>query len=432
MIEPVIVVAIMLGLIAIGSPIFLALGAAGLAGLYMARGSMAFFFGPTSLFSQLNSFELLALPLFVLMGNLLASTPVGRNLFHAASVWLQWLRGGLAISTVGASTVFGAVSGVSIAGVAAVGSIAVPEMLNRGYSRSIAAGSVASSGALAMLIPPSVPLIIYGAVSSVSVADLFIAGIVPGLALALALCIYLYVRVWLNPEQAPDQEKVAYSWKDKLKALGGIWHAMLLIAIVLGVIYTGIATPSEAAAFGAIGAFIIAVVIFRSLTLRGLMEVLGSSVRVSGAILLIMGGARIFGDYLNLMRVPDTLSMLLLGSGLSPELILLLIMLVLVLLGMLIDAVSLIVVTTPIFLPLIVGLGYDPLWFGIVLVMNLEIAVITPPVGLNLYTLKAVAPMLKIEEIIRSIVPFVMVQFAMLMIVVLFPNLVLWLPNAIR
>ena len=283
-----------------------------------------------------------------------------------------------------------------------------------------------------MLIPPSVPLIIYGAVSSVSVADLFIAGILPGLALALALCVYLYVRVWLHPEQAPDRDKITYSWKDKMKALGGIWHAMLLIGVVLGVIYSGIATPSEAAAFGAIGAFIIAVVIFRSLTFRELMGVLGSSVRVSGAILLIMGGARIFGDYLNLMRVPDTLSMLLLGSGLSPELILLLIMLVLILLGMLIDAVSLIVVTTPIFLPLIVGLGYDPLWFGIVMVMNLEIAVITPPVGLNLYTLKAVAPMLKIEEIIRSIVPFVLVQFAMLMIVVLYPNLVLWLPNAIR
>lgn len=432
MIEPVIVVFIMLGLVAMGSPIFLALGAAGLTGLYMARGPMAFFFGPTSLFSQLNSFELLALPLFVLMGNLLASTPVGKNLFHAASVWLQWLRGGLAISTVGASTVFGAVSGVSIAGVAAVGSIAIPEMLKRGYSRSIAAGSVVSSGALAMLIPPSVPLIIYGSVSSVSVADLFIAGILPGLALALALCVYIYVRVRLDPEQAPDQESITYSWKDKLKALGGIWHAIMLIVIVLGVIYTGIATPSEAAAFGAIGAFIIAVVIFRSLTLRGLLDVLGSSVRISGAILLIMGGARIFGDYLNLMRVPDTLSMLLLDSGLSPQLILLLIMLVLVLLGMLVDAVSLIVVTTPIFLPLIVGLGYDPLWFGIVLVMNLEIAVITPPVGLNLYTLKAVAPMLKIEEIIRSVVPFVLVQFAMLMIVVLFPNLVLWLPNAIR
>ncbi|WP_108658360.1 TRAP transporter large permease [Acuticoccus kandeliae] len=432
MIEPIIVVAILLALIAIGAPIFLALGAAGLTGLYMARGSMAFFFGPTSLFAQLNSFELLALPLFVLMGNFLAATPVGKNLFHAAVVWLQWLRGGLAIATVGASAVFGAVSGVSIAGVAAVGSIAVPQMLERGYSRSIAAGAVVSSGALAMLIPPSVPLIIYGAVSNVSVADLFIGGIVPGIALALALSIYLYFRVRLYPEEAPMGEIVHYSWVDRLKAIGGIWHSMLLVFLVLGTIYTGFATPSEAAAFGALGAFIIAVFIFRCLDLKGIAGVLGSSVRISGAILLIMGCARVFGDYLNLVRVPDTITALLVGTDLPPEVILILIMLALVGLGMLVDAVSLIVVTTPILLPLITTLGYDPLWFGIILVMNLEIAVITPPVGLNLYTLKAVAPMLKIEEIVRCVVPFVMVQFVMLLIFVLFPPLSLWLPNLVK
>ncbi|MGR3545151.1 MAG: TRAP transporter large permease subunit, partial [Paracoccus sp. (in: a-proteobacteria)] len=172
MIEPLIVLVTLLALIAIGAPIFLALGAAGMIGLYMARGSMALFFGPSSLFAQLNSFELLALPLFVLMGNFLSATPVGANLYRAAALWFNRLRGGLAIATVGASTVFGAVSGVSIAGVAAIGSIAVPEMLARGYSHRLAAGAVVSSGALAMLIPPSVPLIIYGAVSGVSVADL--------------------------------------------------------------------------------------------------------------------------------------------------------------------------------------------------------------------------------------------------------------------
>ncbi len=432
MIEPVIVVVVMLALIAIGAPIFLALGAAGLTGLYMTRGSMAFFFGPTSLFGQLNSFELLALPLFVLMGNFLAATPVGANLFKAAVIWLQWLRGGLAIATVGASAVFGAVSGVSIAGVAAVGSIAVPQMLDRGYSRTLAAGSVVSSGARAMLIPPSVPLIIYGAVSSVSVADLFIGGIVPGVALALALCVYIYFRALFNPAEAPMGEQIAYSWKDRMKAIGGIWHAVLLIVLVLGAIYSGIATPSEAAAFGAVGAFIVAVGIFRCLDLKGIAAVIASSARISGAILIIMGCARIFGDYLNLVRVPDTITGLLIGTDLPPEAILMLIMLALVALGMLVDAVSLIVVTTPILLPLITALGYDPLWFGIILVMNLEIAVITPPVGLNLYTLKAVAPMLKIEEIIRSVVPFVVIQVLMLAIFVLFPAISLWLPNLVK
>ena len=432
MIEPVIVVVIMLALIAIGAPIFLALGAAGLAGLYMTRGAMAFFFGPTSLFGQLNSFELLALPLFVLMGNFLAATPVGANLFRAAVIWLQWLRGGLAIATIGASAVFGAVSGVSIAGVAAVGSIAVPQMLDRGYSRTLAAGSVVSSGALAMLIPPSVPLIIYGAVSSVSVADLFIGGIVPGIALALALSVYVYFRALMNPAEAPRGERVDYSWGDKLRALGGIWHAAVLVVLVLGAIYSGIATPSEAAAFGAVGAFLVAVAIFRCLDVKGVVGVLASSARISGAILIIMGCARIFGDYLNLVRVPDTIASLLIGTDLPPEAILMLIMLALVALGMLVDAVSLIVVTTPILLPLITTLGYDPLWFGIILVMNLEIAVITPPVGLNLYTLKAVAPMLKIEEIVRSVVPFVIIQFLMLALFVLFPALSLWLPNLVK
>ncbi|RAH99139.1 permease [Acuticoccus sediminis] len=432
MIEPIIVVAVMLGLIAIGAPIFLALGASGLLGLYMARGSMAFFFGPTSLFGQLNSFELLALPLFILMGNFLAATPVGKNLFHAAVAWLHWLRGSLAISTVGASAVFGAVSGVSIAGVAAVGSIAVPQMLERGYSRTIAAGSVVSSGALAMLIPPSVPLIIYGAVSSVSVADLFIGGIVPGIALATALALYLYIRVRIYPEEAPAYDGEAFTWGDRMRALGGIWHAIILIVFVLGAIYSGIATPSEAAAFGAFGAFVIAVVIFRALDFKGIVKVLGSTARISGAILLIMGCARIFGDYLNLVRVPDAITSALIGTGLPPEIVLILVMLVLVGLGMLVDAVSLIVVSVPILLPLILALGYDPLWFGIILVMNLEIAVITPPVGLNLYTLKAVVPTLRLEEIIRSVVPFVFVQFALLVVFVLFPSISLWLPNLVR
>ncbi|OOY15410.1 TRAP transporter large permease subunit [Thioclava sp. DLFJ4-1] len=429
MIEPVIVVIALIGLIGIGAPIFLALGASGLLGLWMARGSLAFFFAPTSFFGQLNSFELIALPLFILMGNLLGATPVGKNLFKVAALWLQWLRGGLAIATVGASAIFGAVSGVSVAGVAAVGSIAVPQMLERGYSRGLAAGSVASSGALAMLIPPSVPFIIYGAVSGVSVGSLFIGGILPGIALAVALALYIYIRVRLKPEQAPREEGPAPSMGEKFRSLAGIWHALLLVAIVLGSIYTGIATPSEAAAFGALGAFVIAALVFRALTWRSLALILASSVKVSSTILLIIGCAKIFGDYLNLVRVPEIVAESLTSTNLPNWGILVILMLALILLGMLVDAVSLIVVTTPILLPLIQTLGYDPLWFGIILVMNLEIAVVTPPVGLNLYALRGVCPMLSVEEIVRSIVPFVAVQFVMLMIFVLFPGISLWLPG---
>ncbi len=429
MIEPLIVVVVLLALIAFGAPIFLALGASGLVGLYMARGSLAFFFAPTSFFGQLNSFELIALPLFILMGNLLTATPVGQNLFRAAALWLHWLRGGLAIATVGASAIFGAVSGVSVAGVAAVGSIAVPQMLNRGYSRSLAAGSVASSGALAMLIPPSVPFIIYGAVSGVSVAKLFIGGVVPGIALAVALSIYIWLRVMVRPQEAPTGERERVSMGERVGALGGIWHALLLISIVLGSIYAGVATPSEAAAFGAAGAFFIAAVIFRVLDLKKTMSIFAATVKISGAILLIIGCAKIFGDYLNLVRLPETVTEALTATALPAWAILTLLMVALVLLGMIVDGVSLIVVTTPILLPLITALGYDPLWFGIILVMNLEIAVVTPPVGLNLYALRGVCPMLSVEEIIGSVVPFVLVQFLMLMMFVLFPALSLWLPG---
>lgn len=426
--DPIIVLAVLVVLITIGFPIFLALGLSGLVGLYMARGSLAFFFAPSSLFGQLNAFELIALPLFILMGNFLGATPVGSSLFTAAVRWLNWLRGSLAISSVGASAMFGAVSGVSLAGVAAVGSIAVPQMLQRGYSRSLAAGAVVSAGALAMLIPPSVPFIIYGAVSSVSVADLFIGGIVPGIVLALALSLFIYIRVRLNPAEAPASEE-RFTWHQRWASLANIWHAGLLVVAVLGSIYSGLATPSEAAGIGAAGAFLIATVVFRSLSWKKFLEILATTARISGAILLIIGCAKIFGDYLNMVRVPQLLTEALTATGLPAWAILVAVMLLLILLGMIVDAVSLIVVTTPVLLPLITALGYDPLWFGIVMVLNLEIAVVTPPVGLNLYALRGVCPELSVEEIIRSALPFVAVQFLVLMLFVFFPGLSLWLPG---
>lgn len=429
--ESFVVLITLVALIGLGFPIFLALGLAGLLGLYMAQGSMAFFFAPTSLFGQLNSFELIALPLFILMGSFLGATPVGASLFKVAVRWLNWLRGSLAISSVGASAMFGAVSGVSLAGVAAVGSIAVPQMIERGYSRSLAAGSVVSAGALAMLIPPSVPFIIYGSVSGVSVADLFIGGIVPGVVLALALCIYIWVRVRFNPEEAPPSTE-KFTWKDRFQSLVGIWHSALLVLAVLGSIYAGIATPSEAAGVGALGALLIATVIFRSLSWSRFLSIMADTARISGVILLIIGCAKIFGDYLNFVRVPEMLSEALTASPLPAWAILLAIMLMLVLLGMIVDAVSLIVVTTPVLLPLVIALGYDPLWFGIVLVLNLEIAVVTPPVGLNLYALRGVCPELSIEEIIRAALPFVAVQFLILMLFVFFPDLSLWLPGLMQ
>ncbi|MGB3244104.1 MAG: TRAP transporter large permease subunit [Sulfitobacter sp.] len=428
MIEPVIALGVALGLIGLGAPVFLALGSSGILGLFMARGELALFLAPTSIFGALNSFEMIALPLFILMGFLLSETPVGRDLFHVASLWMNRVRGGLAIASVGACTLFGAVSGVSIAGVASVGKLAVPEMMNRGYSASLASGSVVSAGAIAMLIPPSVPFIVYSAMSGVSVADLFIGGLVPGLVIAMALSLYIYVRCRLNPAEAPDLITET-DWGARLRSLRRIWHVLLLVFLVVGSIYTGIATPTEASSIGVVGSAVIAGVFYRVLTPKALIRIISNSLRVSTSILLIIGCAKIFGDYLNLIRLPQTLAQAAVSFDLPPVVIMLFVMLVLMGLGMVIDGFSLIVVTTPFLLPVVTTLGYDPLWFGIILVMNLEMAVITPPVGLNLYTLKGVVPELSMEQIITSALPFVAIQFVVLLIFLFIPELSLWLPS---
>jgi len=313
-----------------------------------------------------------------------------------------------------------------------VGSLAVPEMTKRGYSNSLAAGSVVTAGALAMLIPPSVPFIIYSAVSGESVAKLSIGGIVPGLVLALMLSVYIFVRALIRPDEAPDVAETSYTWGERFSSLKDIWHAGLLIVLVLGSIYTGMATPTEASAVGAAGAFAIAGLVYRVLTVRSTFDILKDSLKVSAAILIIMACAKIFGDFLNMVRLPQTLAGFLLGLNLPGIVILLVIMSLLLLLGMFVDAVSLIVVTSPILLPIVTALGYDPLWYGIILVINLELAVVTPPVGLNLYTLRGVCPFLKIEEIIQSSIPFLIIELIALLGFTLYPPLSLWLPGLIR
>lgn len=432
MVVPAIVVLTMLLLTMCSFPIFVSLGVAGVMGLFLSKGTAFLGLASTSFFGQLNSFEMIALPLFILMGQVLSKTPIGKDLFEAASRWLSWIPGGLAIASVGACTVFGAVSGVSIAGVAAIGPLAVPEMIDRGYDRKLAAGSVVTAGALAMLIPPSVPFIIYSAVSGESVAKLFIGGIVPGLTIAFLLSVYICVQAIWNPQAAPRSTGRSFTWRERFSSLGRIWHAGVLIVLVLGSIYTGFATPTEASAVGAAGAFAIAGLVYRTLTPRTVMDILRDCLRVSAAILLIIGCAKIFGDYLNMVRLPQLLSEFLLGLNLPRMVIVFFIMFVLILLGMFVDAVSLIVVTTPILLPLMTTLGFSTLWYGIILVINLELAVVTPPVGLNLYTLSGVCPFLNIEEIIRSSIPFVLIEIAALIFFTLFPSFSLWLPGLIQ
>lgn len=432
MLEAVVLTGLFLLLILLGTHIFVALGVSGALGLWLFRGPNALSLAVTSFFGQTTTYELLALPLFVLMGHVLAKSPIGADLFRLAARWLSWLPGGLAIASVGACTIFGAVSGVSVAGVAAIGSMAVPEMVKRGYAVKIAAGSVVSAGALAMLIPPSVPFIIYSAITGESVAKLFIGGIVPGLVLALALSLYVLVRVTISPELAPASADLRYTWAERWESVRRVWPAGLLIAVVLGSIYLGIATPTEASGLGAVGAFMVAGIVYRDMSLARIAQILREGLRISVAIMLIIGCAKIFGDYLNMVRLPETLTNALMELHLPPMVMILAIQLLLIVGGMFVDAASLVVITTPILLPLIKALGFDPLWYGIILVINLEMAVVTPPVGLNLYTLRGCCPFLEIEEIIRASLPFLMVQLACLLLFTLYPPLSLWLPGLMR
>ena len=423
---------LLLVFIFLGVEIFIALGVAGTLGILLFRGPDALTLAITSCFGQITTFELLALPLFVLMGHVLGKSPIGGDLFNVATRWLSWLPGGLAIASIGACTVFGAVSGVSVAGVAAIGSMAVPQMLQRGYSTKIAAGSVVTAGALAMLIPPSVPFIIYSALTGESVAKLFIGGIVPGLVLATMLSLYVFIRVLISPELAPRSAELKFSWRDRWVSLAKIWHTGVLIFLVLGSIYLGVATPTEASALGAIGAFLIAGFVYGNMGFKKVVQLIREGMMISVAILLIMGCAKIFGDYLNMVRVPEQVTNFFMSLNLPNLSMVLIIQGLLIIGGMFVDAGSLMIITTPILLPLIKAMGYDPLWYGIVLVINLELAVVTPPVGLNLYTLRSCCPVLTVEEIIKASFPFLLVQLACLILFSVYPPLSLWLPNLIN
>ncbi len=423
---------LLLILIFLGVDIFISLGVAGILGILLFRGPDALTLAITSCFGQITTFELLALPLFVLMGHVLGKSPIGGDLFNVATRWLSWLPGGLAIASIGACTVFGAVSGVSVAGVAAIGSMAVPQMLKRGYSSKIAAGSVVTAGALAMLIPPSVPFIIYSALTGESVAKLFIGGIVPGLVLATMLSIYVFIRVLISPELAPRSAELKFTWRERWMSLAKIWHTGVLIFLVLGSIYLGVATPTEASALGAIGAFLIAGFVYGNMGFRRILQLLREGMMISVAILLNMGCAKIFGDYLNMVRVPEQVTTFFMGLHLPNLVMVFIIQGLLIIGGMFVDAGSLMIITTPILLPLIKAMGYDPLWYGIVLVINLELAVVTPPVGLNLYTLRSCCPVLTVEEIIKASFPFLMVQLACLILFSAYPPLSLWLPNLVK
>jgi len=413
-----------------GVPIAMAMALVGGLGLTVLLGftpAMAII-GQTTFDTGL-SYSLSVVPLFVLMGNLVTRAGLSQELYGACHAWLGHRRGGLAMATAVACGGFSAVCGSSLATAATMGKVALPQMRRYRYDDALASGVIAAGGTLGILIPPSVILVLYGVTAQQDIAKLFIAGIVPGLLGILGYMLAVRVTCWRNPAAGPPAERMAYA--ERVRALQGVAGILGLFLLVIGGIYLGVFTATEAAGIGASGAFVIALARGK-LTWRTLLDTLADTAATTTMMFMVLIGALIFSNFVNIAGLPSALSGFARASDLPAPAILALVLLVYLLLGMVLESLSMVLLTVPIFAPLMAALGYDLIWFGIVVVVVTEISLITPPVGLNVFVLKSVLPDVRLGTIFRGIVPFVAADIVRLAIIVAVPGVVLFLPEMMR
>lgn len=410
----------------VGLPVALSMAVSGAAGLYML-GGMPFLTGilRTSPLSTANSYELITIPMFILMAEFVIISGVANDLFRSASVWVGRLRGGLAMATALAGAGFGAISGSSTAAAATLASTSMPSMLREGYDPKLAGGVVAISGTLAMLIPPSIALILYGIIADVSIGDLLIGGVIPGLIVTLAIILTVAFIVRIDPEAAPAGK--AYAMREKFASLRKVGPMLILLLAISGSIYSGFATPTEAAGLGAFAAMLIAVW-ERKLTAHGLWHALRSTAQTTCMILFIILGAHVFGYFLTLSRVTNDLSMWIGALEVSPTMIMIIILFGYIILGFFMDQVAILILTVPIMLPLVMQLGYDPVWFGVIIVVTAEVGMVTPPMGMNIFVVARYTRR-PLGELFRGIMPHVWAHLIVIALLLAFPALVLWLPS---
>lgn len=420
--------AMMLCLIA-GLPLAFSFGGIAVIFILLLMGPNGLFIIISSAFDGWTNYILIAIPLFVLMANFLERSGIARELYDAMYKWIGRLRGGLAIGTIVICAVFAALSGISALATVTMGLIALPSMLSKGYDKRISIGAISAGGTLGILIPPSIVMIFYGAFTETSVGALFMAGIIPGIMLALIFMIYIAVRTHLQPSLAPALPE-KYTLKEKIINLKSLILPMILILLVLGVIYTGIATPTEASGIGAFGAFLI-LVLTRRFTWKVLQESVARTLSITVMGLWIVLGAKSFTHIYVTIGAVDLVSGIINNLAVNPWLIIILMQLILIALGMFIDTLGVMLITIPIFVPLIISMRFDPVWFGILYTINMEMGYITPPFGFNLFYMKSIVePMgFGMEDVYRSIAPFFFLEILGLVIVMIFPQLCLWLPS---
>ena len=419
-------VGVLLALLLLGVPIGISLGVVGLGGLALTLGfEPALIKAGVVLFETLTRYELGTLPLFMLMAHLCFAADVSRDFFDAAARLLGHRRGGLAIASVAGCAGFGAINGSSLATTATIGLVALPEMRRRGYADTLATGSIVAGGTLGQMIPPSGALIVFGIIAEQSIGALFTAAVLPGLTQMLSYFLVIWLIAWRRPSIAPPTPRA--DWAERRAALWRVADLLALIVVVIGGISLGWFTPSEAAAIGCLGALAI-VARRRKLTGPVLFHALEETLKTSGLILAVIVGALLFSVFVSVTGLADAFGGWVTGLGAGALATMLLVALFLLLVGSVLDGLGLMLLTTPILLPVVEGLGLSPIWFGIFLIRAMEIGFVHPPLGLNLYVIQGIAPDIPLGRIFRGVLPFLAADLLHLLLLVLFPALVLALP----
>lgn len=407
-------------------PVWLAMAGVGIVGnIALNNLTVAKLVSGTALFDVASGYNLSVIPLFVLMGEVATGSRMSAELFNASRRVLSGLRGGLSVASIAASGAFGAICGSSVATAASMTRIAMPEMTKSGYDRGYSAASIAAGGSLGILIPPSIILVIYGAVSETSVARLFAASMVPGIVLLL---LYVFVALWIASRGDAVPRDVGLGFRDRLLALLEPWQFMLLFTLTIGGIYIGFFSPNEAASVGAFGAIVLGF-LKRTLTVKGLVQAIESSVLVSCALFMIVVAATIFANFIVQTRLPDTLLGLAQAADLSAFAVMALIVVIYIIMGCFLEGIGMVLITVPVFLPVVQGYGFDPIWFGVLVAVLVELGLITPPVGMNLFIIKAQVPDMPMTGLYRAILPFLLAPVILVCLLFAVPELALMLPG---
>ncbi len=423
----VIAFVLMFVLIGLRVPVAIAMGSVGALGGWYLNGSasVAFILG-SSPFETVFPYSLSVIPLFILMGVFAARAGLSKSLYDAVHAFIGHYRGGLAMATIGACAAFGAICGSSLATAATMCRVAMPEMRKRNYDDGLAAATIAAGGTLGILIPPSVIMVIYALLTQQSIGKMFAAALIPGLLATFLYMMAIFVQTWRKPELGPADERV--NWKGRAEAIKAVWSVALLFGVVMGGIYLGWFSPTEAAAIGSLGAIVLAF-LKKRLNRHVFVECLTETASTSGMIFMILVGTSLFNYFVETTGLPQLLVQIVGDLGWPPLVVLFMLILFFILLGCFMDSLSMILLTLPFVFPLIVSLNFDPIWFGIIMVSVVEVGLITPPVGMNLFVIMAGTPGLKFQTISRGVVAFLLADVVRIILLVLFPILSLWLPG---